>query len=65
MSPALSLPVGFSWLLPRCRPSKKEIKAYAAAIAAREGRNTDEPERLRREAELQLWVWRTEHAQRR
>jgi hypothetical protein len=56
----LILPSGFSWLSPAFRPSRREIRAYAAAIAAREGVPPDHADAFAREAELQLWVWRAE-----
>jgi len=52
---------GLAWLSPMFRPSRREIRAYAAAIAAREGVPLDRAETFAREAELQLWVWRAEN----
>lgn len=54
-------PPGFSWLRATYRPSAEEVAAYAEVIALAEG----QPElaadaHLRQEAELQLWIWRTE-----
>lgn len=56
-----TLPPGFSWLRATYRPSSEEVAAYAEVIALAEG----QPElaadvQLREEAELQLWIWRTE-----
>jgi hypothetical protein len=56
-----SLPPGFSWLLPACRPTRKEVDAYAHAIARAEGYPPELEKRLHNEAELQLWIWRTEN----
>ena len=58
-STAFSFPVGFSWLSPAYRPSEEEVKSYAEMIAAREGAPSRADE-YRSQAELQLWVWRTE-----
>jgi hypothetical protein len=54
-------PPGFGWLRATYRPSAEEVAAYAEVIARAEG----QPElatdvHLREEAELQLWIWRTE-----
>lgn len=56
-----ALPDGFSWLVESCRPSPQEVENYARVIAATEGAIARSPETLRREAELQLWIWRTEN----
>jgi hypothetical protein len=61
-SSVFSLPVGFSWLSPAYHPSKEEIETYASLIAEKEG--AKRPAAFRREAELQLWVWRNETQQR-
>ena len=62
---ASSLPPGFSWLLPAYRPSEKEVDAYAHIIANAEGYpGESNASRLHREAELQLWAWRTENKRR-
>jgi hypothetical protein len=58
---AASLPPGFSWLNPDCRPSPAEINAYAHLIASAEGHSPRMAPRLRDEAELQLWIWRSEN----
>jgi len=56
-----SLPPGFSWLRAAYRPSEKEVDAYAHIIADAEGYPPECAEsRLHDEAELQLWIWRTE-----
>lgn len=56
-----TLPPGFSWLRATCRPSPQEVDAYAQIIAEAEGRPSDEPDaQLHDQAELQLWIWRTE-----
>jgi len=60
-----SLPSGFSWLRPAYRPSEQEVDAYAHIIANAEGHPGESNAlRLYREAELQLWIWRTETRQR-
>ena len=60
-----SLPPGFSWLRPAYRPTDQEIDAYAHVIANAEGYpNGSSSSRLHDEAELQLWIWRTENRQR-
>jgi hypothetical protein len=60
-----SLPPGFAWLLPAYRPSDQEVDAYAHIIANAEGYPGEtSAARLHREAELQLWIWRTETKQR-
>lgn len=48
-----------SFVAAALRPPADEVEAYARVIADREGRPVDE---CRPEAELQLWVWRAEHA---
>jgi hypothetical protein len=60
-STAFTFPIGFSWLSPAHRPSPEEIETYAALIAAREGIPAEFADEFRREAELQLWVWRSEN----
>jgi hypothetical protein len=58
---ASSPPPGFSWLHPAYRPSEREVDAYAHIIANAEGYpGESNTSRLLREAELQLWIWRTE-----
>lgn len=60
-----SLPPDFSWLRPAYRPSDQEVDAYAHVIANMEGCPPEtNAESLYREAELQLWIWRTENRQR-
>jgi hypothetical protein len=59
-SHAFTFPLGFSWLSPAHHPSNEEIETYAAMIAAQEGIPVQFADEFRREAELQLWVWRTE-----
>lgn len=56
-----ALPPGFSWLRATYRPSAEEVAAYAEVIAFAEG-NPDlaGDSGLQHEAELQLWIWRTE-----
>ena len=62
---ASTLPRGFSWLRPAYRPSDQEVDAYAHIIANAEGYpGESNAQRLHREAELQLWIWRTETKQR-
>jgi hypothetical protein len=59
-----SLPPELSWLHPAYRPTDQEIDAYAHIIANAEGiPGESSAERLHREAELQLWIWRTENRQ--
>lgn len=48
-----------SFVAAALRPAPEEVDAYARVIAEREGRPVRE---CRPEAELQLWVWRAEHA---
>lgn len=60
-STAFSLPIGFSWLSPAYRPSHDEVDTYAALIAANEGAPPEAAQVYRGQAELQLWVWRTEN----
>lgn len=56
-----SLPSGFSWLRATYRPSAQEIDAYMEVIAKAEGRPWPiDDSHLHDEAELQLWIWRTE-----
>jgi hypothetical protein len=57
----MTLPAEFSWLKPACRPSPQEVEAYAAAIASMGVEFAGTEESRHREAELQLWIWRTEH----
>jgi hypothetical protein len=59
-SPVLSFPLGFSRLPPAFQPSAEEIATYATLIAAKEGLGAEHAHEFRREAELQLWVWRSE-----
>lgn len=61
MSAALALADGFSWLDESCRPSPREVEHYARIIAAAESPSARPVEALRREAELQLWIWRAEN----
>ena len=63
-STAFSFPVGFSWLSPAYRPTEDEVKTYAEVIAAKEGAPPTHAIEFRSEAELQLWVWRSETHQR-
>ena len=58
-----SLPAGFQWLSPAYRPSPAEVEAYAQAIALAQGDPPGMAEKHRREAELQLWIWRDEARQ--
>jgi hypothetical protein len=60
-STAFTFPIGFSWLSPAHHPSNEEIETYAAMIAAKEGVPAMYADEFRREAELQLWVWRSEN----
>ncbi len=56
-----ALPPGFSWLRATCRPSAEEVAAYAEVIAYAEGHpDLAGDTGLQHEAELQLWIWRTE-----
>lgn len=56
-----ALPPGFSWLRATCRPSIEEVAAYAQFIAVAEGHPDSAGDSgLQHEAELQLWIWRTE-----
>jgi hypothetical protein len=59
-SHAFTFPIGFSWLSPKHHPSNEEIETYASMIAAKEGVPAECADEFRREAELQLWVWRSE-----
>lgn len=59
-----SLPAGFQWLSPAYRPSPAEVEAYARAITLAQGDPPEMAEKHRREAELQLWIWRNETRQR-
>lgn len=60
-----SPPPGFSWLRPAYRPTAQEVDAYAHVIANAEGYPPESTGvRLFREAELQLWTWRSETRQR-
>jgi hypothetical protein len=57
-----SLPPDLAWLHPAHRPTDQEVDAYAHMIANIEGYPEDEnTARLHREAELQLWIWRSEN----
>lgn len=59
-----SLPSDFSWLRACDRPTALEVDAYTHIIAHAEGfPPASEARRLREEAELQLWIWRTENRQ--
>src|SRR5437868_4330863 len=60
-----SLPPGFSWLRQAYRPSPQEVDAYAHLIADAEGIFSEtDASRFYDEAELQLWIWRSETRQR-
>ena len=61
---ACPLPAEFSWLSKTYRPSPQEVEAYAGLIAAVEGEEARSAEARRREAELQLWIWRAENRRR-
>jgi hypothetical protein len=63
-STSVIVPPACSWLSPNYRPSPSEIRKYAELIAANEGMPRECAEAYRREAELQLWVWRSETHQR-
>lgn len=56
----LSLPPGFSWLSPACRPSAEEVLTYARLISAVERNPPAVFAECLREAELQLWTWRND-----
>lgn len=57
-----ALPPGFSWLRATYRPSAEEVAAYAEVIALAEGQpEMADDAHLQDEAELQLWIWRTEN----
>jgi hypothetical protein len=56
-----SLLPGFGWLLPKFRPTREEVRAYAKFIRAADPQPVRRPTALLRQAELQLWVWRTEN----
>lgn len=60
---AFMFPLEFSWLSPAYRPSAEEVSTYAKLIATREG-VPQAASHFRRQAELQLWVWRNETHQR-
>ena len=56
------LPSDFSWLRPADRPSAREVETYTHIIAHAEGYPPAvAEERLRKEAELQLWIWHAEN----
>jgi hypothetical protein len=55
-----SPPSGFAWLSPRARPTEEEVEAYARVILSAEHEPIEKLEAHRREAELQLWIWRSE-----
>jgi len=60
-----TLPAEFSCLRAMYRPTPQEVDVYAQLIADNEGIPTlAESSRLHDEAELQLWVWRSETRQR-
>ena len=59
-----TLPADFGWLSAAFRPTPKEVAAYAREIARQEGHHGRVSENQRREAELQLWIWRTENGKR-
>ena len=59
-SNAFTFPTDCAWLSPAHHPSELEIGKYAAAIAENEGLPRNHAEEFWREAELQLWVWRSE-----
>lgn len=62
MPAASALPDGFSWLAESCRPSPQEVESYTRFIMASvDGVSVRPVEAVRREAELQLWIWRTEN----
>lgn len=63
-STVFKFPLGFSWLSPAYHPLPEEVDTYAAMIAAREGDAPECADLYRREAELQLWVWRAENRRR-
>jgi hypothetical protein len=63
MASSPSLPAGFSWLLPDFRPTRREVKAYAEAIKAADAGRGRTRGAILKQAELQLWVWRTETRQ--
>jgi len=55
-------PPAFPWLRPAYRPTDAEVDEYAHLIANTEGYPAESnAARLYREAELQLWIWRTEN----
>jgi len=54
------LPADFNLFSPACRPSAQEIETYARLIAEADGEFGPDDER-RRQAELQLWLWRSEN----
>ena len=57
---AISLPPGFSWLSPACRPSPEEVQTYAEIISEIEHNPPERFASCLREAELQLWIWRND-----
>jgi hypothetical protein len=62
-----ALPSEFSWLRPAYRPSPQEVDAYTHFIADHENAAISaltDASRRREEAELQLWIWRSETHQR-
>ena len=50
----------FSWLSPASRPSARDIETYALLINTLECHPPERLDESRREAELQLWIWRNE-----
>jgi len=60
---ASSLSADFQWLSTAYRPSPTEVEAYARAITVAQGDPPEMAELHRREAELQLWIWRNETRQ--
>jgi len=60
----ITLPTGFAGLSPAFRPTRREVRNYAVAIATREGVPLEFAETFQYEAELQLWVWRNENRRR-
>ena len=63
-STTFRVPPALPWLSPAHRPSRDEIHTYAELIAANEGMPRESAGRYEREAELQLWVWRSETGRR-
>lgn len=54
----LVLSSDFAWLSPSCRPSPREVEAYAHLIRMAEHTAPQDFAACLREAELQLWIWR-------